>query len=92
MSPNKLLLKETVPLIDLSKCIGELTSEVNTRSPAVCKVVKEIRNACLQWGFFYLVGHGVESELINELKAVGTDFFHQPKEEKKLILRQPVGS
>ena len=36
-------------------------------------------------GFFYLVGHGVEQELIDELLAVSRQFFELPTEDKLAI-------
>ncbi|GMJ11002.1 hypothetical protein like AT4G16770 [Hibiscus trionum] len=43
---------------------------------------KSIRQACLDLGFFYLVNHGVEEELIKKVFEHSKKFFTLPVEEK----------
>ncbi|XWS38615.1 hypothetical protein CRYUN_Cryun19dG0145900 [Craigia yunnanensis] len=51
-----------------------------------------IRQACLDHGFFYLVHHGVEEELINKVFELSKKFFSLPVEEKiKLAIKHHRG-
>ncbi len=54
------------------------------------RVASEIGSACREWGFFYIVGHGVEEELQERLECLSREFFAQEL-EKKLIVRMELG-
>ncbi|KAK8587371.1 hypothetical protein V6N13_086359 [Hibiscus sabdariffa] len=58
-----------LPVIDLS-------------SDDPLSTAKSIRQACLDLGFFYLVNHGVEEELIKKVFEHSKKFFTLPIEEK----------
>lgn len=45
-------------------------------------VAAQIRRACREWGFFYIVGHGVDEELQQRLEKLSRDFFAQDAETK----------
>ncbi len=45
-------------------------------------VVAQIRSTCLDHGFFYITGHGVDSALIKRVLAAARLFFDQPLEYK----------
>ncbi|PPR12060.1 MAG: 2-oxoglutarate-dependent ethylene/succinate-forming enzyme [Alphaproteobacteria bacterium MarineAlpha11_Bin1] len=45
-------------------------------------VASEIRSACLDLGFMYIVGHGVDPELRAEVFAQSARFFAQPRDLK----------
>ncbi|XP_022158474.1 2-oxoglutarate-dependent dioxygenase tropC-like isoform X2 [Momordica charantia] len=47
-----------------------------------------IREACLGYGFFYLVNHGVEDELVQRVFDESTKFFSLPIEEKMKLSRK----
>lgn len=83
-------LENRVPVVDLAEIIRPDSRELNSKSPYLAKVVKNIQNACIQWGFFYVTGHGVSDQLINELKSVSKEFFKKSKDFKKQVQRQPV--
>ncbi|KAG0493675.1 hypothetical protein HPP92_004669 [Vanilla planifolia] len=66
-------------------------SEVNTlrdipildlASPDKSQVAAQIGLACQIYGFFQVVNHGIEEELIRRMVGVGKDFFLLPREEK----------
>ncbi|XP_022732371.1 2-oxoglutarate-Fe(II) type oxidoreductase-like isoform X2 [Durio zibethinus] len=59
-----------LPIIDLSS--EDRVSTANS-----------IRQACLDLGFFYLVNHGVEEELLKKVFEQSKKFFSLPVEEKK---------
>ena len=46
-------------------------------------VVESIRQACLDWGFFQLVNHGVPVSLMKRMQQVAWEFFDLPLEEKQ---------
>ncbi|OMO52556.1 hypothetical protein COLO4_37111 [Corchorus olitorius] len=58
-----------VPIIDLSST--DLISNSNS-----------IHQACMEHGFFYVVNHGVEEELIDKVFEHSKKFFSLPIEEK----------
>ncbi|KAL6270291.1 hypothetical protein ACE6H2_027202 [Prunus campanulata] len=73
-----------IPLIDLSP----LNSSDNISHPkAIEGVVREIGNACKEWGFFQVINHGVLLDKCKKIKAAARKFFAQPLEEKKKITR-----
>ncbi|XWS21452.1 hypothetical protein CRYUN_Cryun30bG0055900 [Craigia yunnanensis] len=67
---------ETIPTIDLSL----LTS----RDPYQrSKVISELGNACLEWGFFMVINHGVPETLRDEMMRKTESFFDLTREEKR---------
>ena len=49
------------------------------------KVAADLAAACETWGFFYLLGHGVDRELLDELEAQSRRFFALPRATKMRI-------
>ncbi|KAG0493750.1 hypothetical protein HPP92_004744 [Vanilla planifolia] len=58
-----------IPILDLA-------------SPDKSQVAAQIGRACQIYGFFQVVNHGIEEELIRRMVGVGKDFFLLPREEK----------
>ena len=54
------------------------------------KVALEIRKACMDNGFFYIVGHGVSENLQNQLESLSHQFFAQP-ESVKMQIKMALG-
>ncbi|KAL6252465.1 hypothetical protein RBB50_000184 [Rhinocladiella similis] len=46
---------------------------------------KAVDNACREYGFFYLVGHGIDENLRQEMLRLGHEFFSLPQAEKEQI-------
>ena len=67
-----------VPVIDIS----ELISQTNN---SYCVVADQIRQACQDFGFFYIVGHGVDEQLQEQLEYLSQQFFAQDVETKLKI-------
>jgi isopenicillin N synthase-like dioxygenase len=63
----------SVPVIDLSG------------PPAV--VAAAVARACAEWGFFHLVGHGLDPALIARVLAEARGFFAAPAEAKRALSR-----
>ncbi len=62
-----------VPVVDLSG-----------PPPAVAAAVDR---ACADWGFFHLVGHGLDPALLAEVMAQARGFFAQPAAAKRALAR-----
>ncbi|MDQ3566141.1 MAG: 2-oxoglutarate and iron-dependent oxygenase domain-containing protein [Pseudomonadota bacterium] len=45
-------------------------------------MAKQIGQACREYGFFYIVGHGVDEELPQRLERLSRQFFAQAIERK----------
>jgi isopenicillin N synthase-like dioxygenase len=54
---------DRIPLIDL----GELISSTTSTEDAWNQAAKEIGDACLNIGFFYVKNHGVDKDLIENI-------------------------
>jgi len=64
--------KNEFPVIDLHESRGDRRDEV----------VKQIREACIEWGGFQIVNHGVSPALMERTRQVAKEFFALPVEEK----------
>ena len=65
----------SVPVIDL-------------RAPR-SQLVGELDQACVDWGFFQVRGHGVPQQVFEALLATSEAFFALPRETKRQSLRTP---
>ena len=68
------MTSDTLPVIDIS----DLASATMRR---------RIDAACRDWGFFQVVGHGIDEGTIAALRREMRAFFAQPIEEKRAIVR-----
>jgi len=65
-----------VPVIDISSFLnGDKESRLN--------VAKQIGKACVDVGFFVIIGHGVDDIIIQKAWNATRDFFDLPEDEKK---------
>ncbi|MEE8334576.1 MAG: 2-oxoglutarate and iron-dependent oxygenase domain-containing protein [Alphaproteobacteria bacterium] len=71
-----------IPVIDLSPFFGG-------DSTACAEAAREIDQACREIGFFTVVGHGVDQELINRTRQAAIDFFALSTTEKLAVERPP---
>jgi isopenicillin N synthase-like dioxygenase len=65
--------ESTVPVIDLAA------------QPQV--VAAQVARACADWGFFHLVGHGLDPALLAEAMAEAAAFFAAPAGRKRALAR-----
>lgn len=72
---------EDIPLIDLS-AINSISDP-----EAIERIVREIGNACKQWGFFQVINHEVPVDKLQKIEAATRKFFAQPLEEKRKTRR-----
>ncbi len=64
---------EQLPIIDISPLLQHKNRKL---------VAEQIRNACCDKGFFYIVGHGIDVQLQAKLEALSRQFFAWPEAEK----------
>nr|XP_048321720.1 2-oxoglutarate-Fe(II) type oxidoreductase hxnY-like [Ziziphus jujuba var. spinosa] len=64
-----------LPIIDLS-------------SPDLLSTANSLRQACIEYGFFYVVNHGVEEELTGKVFEESNKFFSLPLEDKMKLFRK----
>lgn len=67
----------TLPLIDIEPLVRV--------GADVTAVAEQIRAACTDFGFFYVVGHGVDAALGTSLESLSREFFALPAAEKMRI-------
>ena len=72
----------SVPVIDLS-----IFSDGD--EPARVEIGRQVDQACRQVGFFSVIGHGVDAEVIESAHAAALEFFDLPLEDR-LTARKPV--
>jgi isopenicillin N synthase-like dioxygenase len=70
-------LAESVPILD----IGGLQRD------SADLVVQDIAQACIDWGFFQVVNHGVPDELIERTWQQTRHFFALPQDQKDAVMR-----
>ena len=66
-----------IPSIDLSM--------LSQGASATDRLAAELDRACAEFGFFYLVGHGIEAALVASLMQLSREFFARSAEEKLRI-------
>ncbi|WAT02423.1 isopenicillin N synthase family dioxygenase [Rouxiella chamberiensis] len=67
----------SIPVIDLSKLDGSPEQRA--------EFLKELRVAARDIGFFYLVNHGVDSQLLADVQETSRQFFALPEQEKDRV-------
>ena len=70
----------TLPVIDVSALVSENPTEENLK-----KVAQAISDACQNWGFFYIINHGVSEKLQEQLETLSKQFFALPEDVKMKI-------
>ena len=65
---------ERVPIVDLAQIDAERTRT-------------EVDEACRNWGFFQVLGHGIDASLIDAVHRQMRAFFAQPREAKRALAR-----
>uniref|UniRef100_A0A0D6QR89 Fe2OG dioxygenase domain-containing protein n=1 Tax=Araucaria cunninghamii TaxID=56994 RepID=A0A0D6QR89_ARACU len=73
---------EQVPLIDLQ---GLNSCEARERE----EVLKELHNACEDWGFFQIVNHGIPESLMEDMMNIAKAFFALSVNEKQAYAALP---
>lgn len=74
---NSITDEYQIPIIDISALIANSQEKIN--------VAKQINSACREYGFFYVIGHGVNKRLEDKLENLSRQFFSQSVEVKNEI-------
>ncbi|KAG8054040.1 hypothetical protein GUJ93_ZPchr0001g31674 [Zizania palustris] len=72
--------QQRIPVIDLGELLRGGEEELD-----------KLRLACEEWGFFQVVNHGVEEEVMYEMEKLAREFFMLPLEEKEKYPMAPGG-
>ncbi|KAL6532240.1 hypothetical protein OROGR_014210 [Orobanche gracilis] len=70
--------RDEIPVIDFSKLVAG-----NTDDDDFCNEIIKLRTSCEEWGFFQVMNHGVDMELVEKIEKVAMEFFMMPLEEKQ---------
>jgi len=71
---------KNIPKINIAELLNHDFNSLKSQ-----KVIKQIEDACLNWGFFTIVGHGVSSYLIDSALDMSGKFFNLPINKKLKI-------
>ena len=66
-----------IPTINISSLI-----ENNFNSIKSFQTIKKIEKACIEVGFFQIIGHGINIKEINNICNIGNKFFKSPEKNK----------
>jgi len=69
--------KNYIPTIDISSLLG-----LDLESTDSKKIIKRIEKACVDVGFFQIIGHGINKKLISDISKIGKIFFNSSKKNK----------
>ena len=75
-----------LPVIDVAPLAGGGAGTVVAGRAAAGTVAEQIQAACRDRGFFYVTGHGVPAELLDELAGASAEFFALPAADKTEIV------
>ena len=66
-----------IPTINIDPLIKN-----NFESKNSIKIIKQIEKACINIGFFQIIGHGINKKNINKVCSIGKKFFNSPDKNK----------
>ena len=73
-------MKSYIPTIDISSLLdGKFVSK------EAKKTIQSIKKACVEVGFFQVIGHGLKNEEIKNICAVGNKFFNMEDKYKRKL-------
>ncbi len=74
------MTKNLIPTIDISSLVNQ-----DFNSNKSVKTINKIKKACINIGFFQIVGHGVSKKNIKNICSVGNKFFNSSEKNKKKL-------
>tara|TARA_Y100000590_G_C15579932_1_gene961910 strand:- start:89 stop:1060 length:972 start_codon:yes stop_codon:yes gene_type:complete len=72
--------KRLVPTINISSILKEDLNSLNSKL-----TINKIKKACIEVGFFQIIGHGISKKNINKICKVGNKFFNSSEKNKKKL-------
>ncbi len=73
-------MKNYIPTIDISSLLNN-----NFETISAIRTIKKIEIACIDVGFFQVVGHGINLEKIKKTCTVGNKFFNYSDDKKRKL-------
>lgn len=77
----------SLPIIDISSFLDPHSSPSARQLTA-----SSINSACVNYGFFYLTGHGIPTSKLDQIISLARQFFASPLSVKNKIKRHDAGS
>ena len=74
------MTKNLIPTIDISSLVNQ-----DFNSNKSVKTINKIKKACINIGFFQIVGHGISKKNIKNICSVGNKFFNSSEKNKKKL-------
>jgi len=72
--------KNLIPTINISSLLKSNFNSLSARN-----TIKKIEKACIEVGFFQLVGHGINIKEINNICKIGNKFFNSSEKNKNKL-------
>ena len=92
-SLDSIVSEIVLPVIDFTKLPQELDDDQKLSNLGDCPVVAKLREACIEWGFFRLVNHGISEELLDKVHNVCQALLSLPNQTKdRAITSNPFES
>ncbi|CAN0879708.1 Jasmonate-induced oxygenase 1 [Linum grandiflorum] len=77
------VVTSNIPVIDLAEAFsGDPAARAET--------MRRLSAACKDWGFFQVVNHGVDLELMTKMREIWREFFNLPLGTKQIYSNDPV--
>ncbi|MDC1279710.1 isopenicillin N synthase family oxygenase [Pelagibacteraceae bacterium] len=73
-------MRSYIPTINISSLLKS-----DFKSLSANKTIKKIEKACVEVGFFQIIGHGIEIKKINNICKIGNNFFNSSENNKKKL-------
>ena len=74
------MIKNFIPTINISSIIKK-----NQDKKKIYLTIKKIEKACIDVGFFQIIGHGIDQKQIKNICKVGNKFFNLSNKSKKKL-------
>ena len=81
------MAKNIIPTINISSIIKS-----GFESPKSISTINKIKKACVNIGFFQVIGHGISKKNIKNICSVGNKFFNSSKNNKRKLLPEFISS
>jgi len=70
-------MRNYIPTINISSLLKNNFNSISSK-----KTIKKIEVACVDVGFFQIIGHGINKKNIDDISKVGNNFFNSPIKNK----------
>ena len=74
------MTKNIIPTINISSIVKN-----GYESQSSIKIINKIKKACIDIGFFQVIGHGISQKKIKNICNVGNEFFNSSDKNKRKL-------